>query len=222
MEPAVQRRGCVRGHRRPAARRAGASHPTALRPDRRPLRAYVEPHTQAQRGPASGRGSSRSRARSSSPSRARQGRRGGHCGTACRTSRCGRPSRGTGRGRPSRGTGRGRPEPPACSGCLMSSCGCCTARGEKRGWPGRGQHHAAGMTNPAVRSGHGPARCPLQEVTGARGEGQADRCRVWSGLVGGVPPARVLGPAGFPVSRPTWPGAAGAPGCRCLRATCAG
>ena len=46
---------------------------------------------------------------------------------------------------------------------------------------------------------HGASGCPLQEVTGARGEGQADRCRVWSRLVGGVPPARVLGPAGFPV-----------------------
>lgn len=46
---------------------------------------------------------------------------------------------------------------------------------------------------------HGLARGPLQEVTGARSEGQADRCRVWSGLVGGVPPAGVLGPAGFQV-----------------------
>ena len=58
-------------------------------------------------------------------------------------------------------------------------------------------------------AGAGPARGPLQEVTGAQAEGQADRCRVWSRLVCGVPPARIVGPAGIqpgpgpcPVRRP--------------------
>ena len=32
-------------------------------------------------------------------------------------------------------------------------------------------------------------------MTGARAEGQADRCRVRPGLVGGLPPARIVGAA---------------------------
>ena len=38
-------------------------------------------------------------------------------------------------GQPRR-SGRGTPEPPACSGCLMSPCGCCTVSQRPPGMPG--------------------------------------------------------------------------------------
>ena len=144
--------------------------------------------------PASGHRSYHSRARSSAPGWGPPGRRGRRCGTACRTTRCGGPSRRS---------GRGQPEPPACSGCLMSPCACCTAIHGLPGMPG---------TRLASRRGDDESRRerrtsrpggPLLEVTGARGEGQADRCRVRPRLVCSLPPARVLSPAWFQVcSRP--------------------
>ena len=170
--------------RRRAARRASSGQRSAMDPSRR----------RASSWPAIGHGSSRSRARSSLPGAGRQGRRGRRRGTACRMSRCGGPSRRC---------GRGTPEPLACSGCLLSPRGCCTVSQRPPGMPGPRPASRRSDDGSCREEAHGPARWPVREVTGARGEGQADRCRVWSRLVCGVPPARVLGAAGFPVcSRP--------------------
>ena len=159
------------------------------------IRPEVRDGPQAQAGsswPASGHGSSQSLTRSSLPGSGRQGRCGGRRGTTCRTSRCGGPSRRS---------GRGKPEPLACSGCLMSPCGCCTVSQRPPGMPGPRPASRRSYDGSCRQEAHGPTMCPLREVRGARGEGQADRCRVWSGLVGGVPAARVLGPVGFPACR---------------------
>jgi hypothetical protein len=102
-QPPARRRGCVRGHRRPAARRPDHRTPPGCGLTGVSLRGYAEPRTQAQRGARKRPRLVPVTTRSSSPGSGRQGRRGGRCGTACRTSRCGRPSRRS---------VRGRPEPP--------------------------------------------------------------------------------------------------------------
>jgi hypothetical protein len=189
--------------RRRAARRASSDQRSAMDPRRR----------RGAPGPQAATARPQSLTRSSLPGSGRQGRCGGRRGTACGTSRCGGPSRRS---------GRGKPEPLACSGCLMSPCGCRTVSQRPPGMPGPRPASRRSDDGSCRQEAHGPTMCPLREVRGARGEGQADRCRVWSGLVCGVPAARVLVPVGVSGVPPTVPGAAGARGSGYLRATCAG
>ena len=90
-----------------------------------------------------------------------------------------------------------------------------SAGGQAVRWPGQcGKHRQCGRGD---RSG-----MRLKEVTGARTEGQAYRCRVRPRLVAGLPPAGTLDRAGLYRRGGHRLAPTGSPAFRSWRATCAG